>query len=88
MNCIKSNDYIKCDGKRFDVLKIVLAIFIVAIHTTPVTISVRPILRLAVPIFFILSSYLFFSKQSHIESSEEKAYALKKFIRTLQYGVY
>ena len=80
MNCITSNNYCKVDGKRFDVLKIVLAIFIVVIHTTPLSISVLPLFRLAVPVFFILSSYLFFSKQVRLLNEEEKTYALRRFI--------
>lgn len=75
-----SNNYCQSDGKRFDVLKIVLAIFIVAIHTAPLSIPVLPLFRLAVPAFFILSSYFFFSKQTRFLSEEEKTYALKRFI--------
>lgn len=79
-NYLNSISYCKSDGKKFDVLKIVLAIFIVAIHTTPVTFPLRPLFRLAVPVFFILSSYLFFSKQARLLSEEEKSYALRRFI--------
>ena len=79
-NIIKSNNYCIVDGKRFDVLKIILALFIVAIHTTPIDFSLRPLFRLAVPLFFILSSYLFFSKQSRLISDIDKTIALKKFV--------
>lgn len=81
VNCIYSNNYCKIDGKRLDVLKIVLAVFIVAIHTTPVNFQLRPLLRLAVPLFFIITSYLFFSKQSRLSSDEDKTIAFKKFVR-------
>lgn len=80
VNYISSNNYCKSDGKRFDVLKIVLSIFIVAIHTVPPSIPVLPIFRLAVPIFFVLSSYLFFSKQVRLSSEEEKTDALRRFV--------
>ncbi len=78
---IQSNIFCSVDGKRFDVLKIVLAIFILAIHTTPTDFSLRPLLRLAVPLFFIITSYLFFSKQNRLHSDRDKTNALKKFVR-------
>ena len=47
-----SSDYISVDGKRFDVLKFILAIFVVGIHTLPINFWLRPLFRTAVPLFF------------------------------------
>ncbi len=40
-----SSDYISVDGKRFDVLKFILAIFVVGIHTLPIDFWLRPLFR-------------------------------------------
>ena len=81
MSILSSNLYCSIDGKRFDALKIVLAVFIVVIHTTPVNFILRPIFRLAVPLFFIMTSYFFFLKQKQLNSNEEKKTGLLKFVK-------
>ncbi len=78
MQQIKSNEYVNIDGDRFDVLKFVLAIFIIGIHTD-VSYALMPIFRLAVPLFFIMTSYFFFHKQNILSSEQEKRTALKKY---------
>lgn len=59
----------------FDLLKFVMSFFIVAIHTlgpyTP-----YPLVRIAVPVFFLISSYLFFGKLD----GKQDLYFLKKFV--------
>lgn len=75
---IYSNNYLIRDGKRFDILKFLMSILVVAIHTTPMEFGLRPIFRLAVPLFFILSSYLFFSKQSHVLLKKDEFKGLEK----------
>lgn len=79
MKLLPSNYYCSQDGRRFDILKIVLAIFVVAIHTTTMDFFLRPILRIAVPIFFIMTSYFFFLNQKKMNSYQEKKKALIKF---------
>lgn len=61
MEKIKQND-------AFDVLKATMAIMIMVIHIVALNrlgilgTYIFPILRIAVPIFFLISSYLFFKK--------------------------
>lgn len=43
-------------GQKFDVLKIALSIMVVIIHTKPLPDCFMPLLRIAVPLFFIMSS--------------------------------
>lgn len=78
MQSFASNEYVKADGLRLDVLKFVLAIFIVGIHTQ-LTQVLQPIFRLGVPIFFVMTSYFFFLKQSRLASRQEKMAAMKKY---------
>ncbi len=46
----------------YDLLKIVLSIMIVLIHTKILPNILYPWLRIAVPLFFVMSSYFLFSK--------------------------
>lgn len=64
----------------FDVTRYVLAIMVVAIHTQLFPSILYPWLRLAVPLFFILSSYLLFER---INDSDEKQKSdrIKKYIK-------
>lgn len=48
----------------FDLVKFVLSIFIVSLHSGIVPDIFIPIVRVAVPLFFIISSYLLFEKKS------------------------
>ncbi len=67
-------------GGKADVLKLVLCYMIVMLHTIG-TDYISPILRCAVPLFFMLSSYFIFSKMSKCESWEEKQRALNAYIK-------
>lgn len=61
--------------KRIDILdliKIILSIFLVAIHCQLFPMFLYPWLRLAVPLFFIISSYLLFSKINNSPKIEKK----------------
>lgn len=78
-----SSDYISVDGKRFDVLKFILAIFVVGIHTLPIDSWLRPLFRTAVPLFFIMSSYFFFLKQSKISDLNEKRKSYFLFVKRI-----
>lgn len=78
MQSFSSDEYVKSDGCRFDVLKLVLAAFIVGIHSQ-LTQVLQPIFRLGVPIFFIMTSYFFFLKQSRLRTHDEKKAAMKNY---------
>lgn len=80
---IVSNKYMVENGKKYDILKFVLAILIVGIHSSKTGMIFRPVLRLAVPLFFIVSSYLFFWKQSTMSSRQERIQGLKKYSKRI-----
>lgn len=63
-----------------DLVKFIMSFLIVAIHTKLFGEYLYPWLRLAVPIFFMISSYLFFCKINSCETNREKFQALKKFV--------
>jgi len=65
---------------RFDLLKFVMAIMVVAIHTGLYHNILMPWLRIAVPEFFILSSYFFFQKIDNAREINELT-PLVKFIK-------
>ncbi len=57
----------------FDVVKFISAIAIIAIHTQFCSAVLYPWLRLAVPLFFTISSYLFFSKVNCTVALEQRS---------------
>lgn len=57
-------------NKNIDVLKFVMAIMIVMIHSN--VLFNFPLLRCAVPLFFIISSYLFFKKIKNVSCEDAK----------------
>lgn len=63
-----------------DLVKLILSFMIVAVHTKLFDPYLYPWLRLAVPLFFVISSYLFFSKINLCQNSSEKLTALKHFV--------
>lgn len=66
-------------SNTIDIAKFVLSILVVAIHTKPLgeyNFVIEPIIRLAVPLFFALSSYLFFYQVNNNKSPG----AITKFI--------
>ena len=83
MAYFSSNSYCSLDGKRFDVLKVFLSIFVVSIHTTPVGACFRPVIRVAIPLFFIMTSYFFFLNQNKLTSLKEKKAYLLKYVKRI-----
>lgn len=71
------------NGNKFDILKFVLAILIVGIHSSKSGMIFRPVLRLAVPLFFIISSYLFFLKQSKLTTHQDRFHGLKRYTKRI-----
>lgn len=78
MRLQESNRYVSVDGDRFDVLKFILAVFILGIHTD-VSFTLKPVFRLAVPLFFMMTSYFFFLKQARLDSLRDKRHQLKNY---------
>ena len=65
-------------NKNIDILKYILSIFIIMIHLGW-TYNYMVFTRMAVPIFFIISSYLFFKKVNN--SPENSKHIYQKFLR-------
>ena len=63
-----------------DVLKFVLSILIVSTHTSLFEGYITPLVRLAVPAFFMISGYFFFSKTNSCENMAQKKAYLKKSV--------
>jgi len=81
---ILSNQYIEYNSRQIDLLKLVLAVLVVGVHTlSSVDFIGRPILRLGVPIFFIISSYLFFIKQNSCTTAEKRKQSLIKYVKRI-----
>lgn len=71
-----------------DILKFIMSVFVVATHTGLMDGYLLPLVRLAVPVFFVLSGYFFFSKVNALEGEQDKRkYLLKSVKHNLQlYG--
>lgn len=67
-------------GGKFDLLKFILAILIVLLHTRPLSKDFQPILRIAVPLFFIMTSFFFFNKIKYMSKNEANS-ALFHFVK-------
>lgn len=73
-------------NKNIDVLRYVMSLMIILIH---VGYSYEfPILRVAVPIFFIISSYFFFKKVENLKIADAHTYYHKFFARTIKLYVF
>ena len=68
-------------GARFDVLKFVLALLIMVMHSGAVPRSLLPITRLCVPLFFIMTSYFFHGKLKEYVDPEERRKRLFRFVK-------
>lgn len=64
-----------------DVLKYVLSILIVATHTSLFEGYITPLVRIAVPAFFMISGYFFFGKINCCGSKTEQVAYLKKSVK-------
>lgn len=63
---------------KYDIIKFVLSLFVLAIHTVVYPFALYPWLRIAVPLFFMMSSYFCFSKLKS-EPADRHGKVLKKF---------
>ena len=64
----------------FDILKIILAIMIVFLHGKVLFNYIYPWIRIAVPLFFVISSYFLFCKLNKESNEEKRKDILKKFV--------
>lgn len=77
------NNSLQVKNKNYDVLdltKFILSFFVVAIHAEIFPQVLYPWLRIAVPIFFIISSFLFYSKMTDLTKEQQLA-SIKKYIK-------
>ena len=65
----------------FDIVKFIMALMVVAIHSSLFPMVLYPWLRLAVPMFFIISSYFFFGNLRKVETDKEKNKRLWKYVK-------
>lgn len=66
-------------GSKFDLLKIILAFMIIVLHCNILPPPFKAILRVAVPLFFMMTSYFFFNRVKNLDkASTEKS--LVKYI--------
>lgn len=66
---------------RFDTLKVVMALFIVVLHTKLWPSVFIPLVRIAVPVFFIMSGYFFFQKIYATDSMRQVVGAWSNFLK-------
>ena len=64
-----------------DVLKYIMSMLIVATHTSLFEGYITPLVRLAVPAFFMISGYFFFSKVGRCDSKSQQNAYLKKSVK-------
>ncbi len=80
-------DHRQVDAK-YDILKLCLSFFIVAIHTNLWPMALYPWLRVAVPVFFILSGYFLFSKLNTQPRENHKAIMRSFVLRNVRLYVF
>lgn len=69
---------------KYDLIKYFLSLLVLAIHTSLYPMVLYPWLRIAVPLFFIMSSYFVFSKLYEAPREKQKVILKKFVIRNLQ----
>ena len=82
-------------NEGFDLVKSIMALFVIAIHTlllsssTKIGLMLLPLVRTAVPVFFLFSGYFFFKKMDKIPATEQLPFLKRNIIRYLQlYGIW
>ena len=83
-NRIETTFLVSKNDAKYDILKFFLSLMILAIHSVIYPLLLYPWLRMAVPLFFIISSKFVFSKLKNATREDQKN-ILKKFVfRNLQ----
>ena len=72
----------------FDLTKLILVLMVIAIHSNFLPLLLYPWLRLAVPMFFVISSFLFFSKNKNLSDLEKKKHLKHYVIRLLKLYIF
>ena len=72
---------VKKEYNSLDIFKFILSIFVLVIHSGIDKTIISPLLRIAVPSFFLISSYLFFSKVTTLTDEKERRFALKRLAK-------
>lgn len=65
-----------------DILKFIMSVLVVATHCSVFNGRLTPLFRLAVPVFFVLSGYFFFSRINALEDKTAQRAYLKKSVRS------
>jgi hypothetical protein len=73
----------KSNNGAFDIVKFVACILVVCIHTNPFPNYFQPLYRIAVPFFYMISSFLFFTRVRSLDKGEHRQYILKYIKRSL-----
>ena len=73
--------FVKKNYNLIDIVKFVLAIFIMIIHTNIDRTVISPIIRIAVPLFFVISSYLFFKKEMTCTNKSDRKNVILRFVK-------
>lgn len=71
------------NNAAFDIVKFVACILVVCIHTNPFPNYFQPLYRIAVPMFYMISSFLFFSRVKSMDQGKQRQYILKYIKRSL-----
>lgn len=79
-NLVENRIMRKSDGK-YDIIKLVLSLFVVATHSRLFPSILYPWLRIAVPLFFMMSSYFLFRKLNVVSEKQERNRAVKTFVK-------
>ena len=69
---------------KYDIVKFVLSLLVLAIHSTLYPMVLYPWLRIAVPLFFMMSSFFVFSKLYAVPADQHKKILTKFVVRNLQ----
>lgn len=85
MSVLRNNFSISSNSNTsaFDLVKFVACIFVVCIHTNPFPNYFQPLYRIAVPMFYMISSFLFFRRVRTMDQGEQRHYILKYIKRSL-----
>lgn len=71
----------KKEYNSLDIFKFVLSILVLFIHSEIDKTVISPLLRIAVPSFFLISSYLFFSKIENLTDEKDRRTALIRLVK-------
>ena len=82
----KESDFVSAvkHDSKYDIVKFILSLLVLAIHSTLYPMVLYPWLRIAVPLFFMMSSYFLFSKLRESTKDNYKVILKKFVVRNLQ----